>query len=86
MIDNDTPTEDLRAETAEAAPELAEHDRIADLEAQLAESKAAALYATAEIQIRRGTLNPAICVSRKAQRSSASIARKRKRATHVPMP
>jgi molecular chaperone GrpE len=50
MIDNDTPADDLRAETAEAAPELAEHDRVADLEAQLAEAKAAALYATAEIQ------------------------------------
>ena len=42
--------DDLRAETAEAAPEVAEHDRTAELEAQLAEAKQAALYAQAEVQ------------------------------------
>ena len=42
--------EDLRAETAEAAPELADHDRIATLEAELAEAKAATMYAHAEAQ------------------------------------
>ena len=42
--------EDLRAETAEAAPELAEHDRFAALEAELAEAKSALLYAHAEAQ------------------------------------
>jgi len=42
--------EDLRAETAEAAPELAEHDRVAQLEAELAEAKAAVMYAHAEAQ------------------------------------
>ena len=41
---------DLREETAEAAPELADHDRMAELEKQLAESKAAVLYAHAEAQ------------------------------------
>lgn len=41
---------DLREETAEAAPEVAEHDRMAALQAELAEAKAAALYAQAEIQ------------------------------------
>jgi len=45
---------DLREETAEAAPELAEHDgqtaRIAELERQLGEAKQAALYAQAEVQ------------------------------------
>jgi molecular chaperone GrpE len=40
----------LREETAEAAPEVAEHDRAAELEAQLAEAKAAVLYAQAETQ------------------------------------
>ncbi len=40
----------LREETAAAAPEVAEHDRVAELEAQLAEAKAAALYAQAETQ------------------------------------
>ncbi|MFL9840805.1 nucleotide exchange factor GrpE [Sphingomonas sp. ST-64] len=43
-------TEDLRSETAEQAPEVAEHDRIAELEAELAESKSATLYARAEAQ------------------------------------
>jgi len=42
--------EDLRAETAQAAPELAEHDRVAQLEAELAEAKAAVMYAHAEAQ------------------------------------
>jgi molecular chaperone GrpE len=54
---NDIPNdlaEDVRAETAEAAPEVAEHDRVGELETQLAESKAALLYAHAEAQnIRR---------------------------------
>lgn len=40
----------LREETAEAAPEVAEHDRAAELETQLAEARAAVLYAQAETQ------------------------------------
>ncbi|WNO53275.1 nucleotide exchange factor GrpE [Stakelama saccharophila] len=47
-------TEDLREETAEAAPEVAEHDdaaeRIAQLEAELAEAQASVKYAQAEVQ------------------------------------
>lgn len=42
--------EELRKETAEDSPELAEHDHVAELEQQLAEAKANALYAAAEIQ------------------------------------
>ena len=42
--------EDLRGETAEGAPELAEHDRVAELERELAEAKQATLYAHAEAQ------------------------------------
>lgn len=45
--DTDTP---LREETAEEAPEVAASDRAAELEAQLAEAKAAVLYAQAETQ------------------------------------
>ena len=41
---------DLREETADAAPELAEHDRVGELETQLAEAKSALLYAHAEQQ------------------------------------
>ena len=55
MTDNHSPeditseTIDLRGETADA-PEVAEHDRFAALEAELAEAKAALLYARADGQ------------------------------------
>ena len=42
--------EGLRQETADAAPELAEHDRLAELEQQLEDANSKALYATAEVQ------------------------------------
>ena len=42
--------EEIRRETAEAAPEVAEHDRVAELEAALEEANSKALYAAAEIQ------------------------------------
>ncbi len=42
--------EEIRKETAEGAPELAEHDHVAELERQLEEANAKALYAAAEIQ------------------------------------
>ena len=41
---------EIRKETAEGAPEVAEHDRVADLEKQLEEAKSKALYAAAETQ------------------------------------
>ncbi|WP_375395801.1 nucleotide exchange factor GrpE [uncultured Sphingomonas sp.] len=47
MTDNE---ENLREETADAAPEVAEHDRVGELENQLAEAKQNVLYAQAEIQ------------------------------------
>jgi molecular chaperone GrpE len=48
--------DDLRQETAEAAPEVAEHDRVTELENQLAEARQQTLYAQAEIQnVRRRT-------------------------------
>ena len=55
MTDETTnEAEDLRAETAEAAPEVAEHDqqlgRAAELEQQLAEARQATLYARAEAE------------------------------------
>jgi molecular chaperone GrpE len=42
--------EEIRSETAEGAPELQEHDRVAELERQLEEAKSNALYAAAETQ------------------------------------
>lgn len=48
--DKTAATEDLRQETADEAPEVAEHDRVAELEAHLAEAQSATLYARAEAQ------------------------------------
>ena len=42
--------EEIRRETAEGAPELAEHDRLAELEKALEEANSKALYAAAETQ------------------------------------
>lgn len=42
--------EGIRKETAQDAPELAEHDRILELEKQLEEAKSKALYAAADTQ------------------------------------
>lgn len=54
MIDQTTTAAndaaDLREETAEGAPELAEHDRTSELENQLADAKQQVLYAQAEMQ------------------------------------
>jgi molecular chaperone GrpE len=53
MIENDKlhdDAEELRNETAEGAPEVAEHDHVAALEKQLEEAKSNALYAAAETQ------------------------------------
>lgn len=48
--ENIDTAENLRAETAEGAPELAEQDRVAALEAELAEARQATMYAHAEVQ------------------------------------
>ena len=54
MNDETAATEDLREDTAEAAPEVAEHDRASTLEAEVADLKKQLLYAQAEGQnIRR---------------------------------
>jgi len=53
MIENEDrleEAEEIRRETADASPEVAEHDRVADLEKQLEEANSKALYAAAEIQ------------------------------------
>ncbi|HYZ48792.1 MAG TPA: nucleotide exchange factor GrpE [Sphingomonas sp.] len=47
---NETENQTVREETAAEAPELKEHDRMQALEAELAEAKAAVLYAQAETQ------------------------------------
>jgi molecular chaperone GrpE len=53
MIDKEKlheEAEELRDETAEESPELAEHDRMVELERQLEEANNKALYAAAELQ------------------------------------
>lgn len=53
MIEEDKlhdEAEQIREETAEEAPEVAEHDRIAELEKQLEEANSKTLYAAAEVQ------------------------------------
>jgi molecular chaperone GrpE len=42
--------EEIRAETAAAAPELQEHDQLAEMQKQLEEANAKALYTAAELQ------------------------------------
>jgi molecular chaperone GrpE len=42
--------EEIRVETADGSPELQEHDRVAELEKELEEAQAKALYAAAEVQ------------------------------------
>jgi molecular chaperone GrpE len=42
--------EELRKATSEDSPEVAEHDRVAELEKQLEEARSGALYAAAETQ------------------------------------
>ena len=53
MIENEKleeEAEEIRRETAEDSPEVAEHDRVAELEKALEEANSKALYAAAEIQ------------------------------------
>jgi molecular chaperone GrpE len=42
--------DEIRKDTANASPEVAEHDQVADLERQVEEAKSKALYAAAETQ------------------------------------
>jgi molecular chaperone GrpE len=42
--------EELRKETADGSPEVAEHDRVTELEKQLDDANSKALYAAAEVQ------------------------------------
>ena len=51
MIENEKleeEAEEIRRETAEGSPEVAEHDRVAELERQLEEANSKALYAAAD--------------------------------------
>ena len=59
MTDNENlhdEAEAIRSETAADAPELAEHDRVGQLERELDEAKSRALYAAAESSASRRSL------------------------------
>jgi molecular chaperone GrpE len=56
--------EEVRKETADEAPEVAEHDRVADLEKQLEEANSKALYAVAETQNVRRRMEKELADSR----------------------
>jgi molecular chaperone GrpE len=56
--------EDLREETAAEAPELAEHDRAAELEVQLEEANNKVLYAAAELQNARRRMDKELADTR----------------------
>jgi len=60
--------EEIRAATAADAPELAEHDRIAELERQVEDAKSKALYAVADTQNVRRRLE-----AEKAQASTYAV-------------
>ena len=65
--------EDLREETAAEAPELAEHDRASELEAQLEEANNKVLYAAAELQNARRRMEKEVADARSY--ASAGFAR-----------
>ena len=65
--------EEIRKETAEDSPELAEHDRVAELEKALEEANSKALYAAAEVQNVRRRLEAE--KSQAAAYASANFAR-----------
>jgi len=72
-LDTAEEAEDIRKETAEGAPELAEHDRVAELEKALEEANSKALYAAAEVQNVRRRLEAE--KQQAASYASASFAR-----------
>lgn len=65
--------QDIRAETAAEAPELQEHDRVAELERQIEEANSKALYAAAELQNARRRMEKEVADARSY--ASAGFAR-----------
>jgi molecular chaperone GrpE len=72
-LDAAQEAEDIRKETADEAPELAEHDRVTELEKALEEANSKALYAAAEVQNVRRRLEAE--KSQAAAYASATFAR-----------
>jgi molecular chaperone GrpE len=72
-LDTAHEAEEIRNETADEAPELAEHDRVTELEKALEEANSKALYAAAEVQNVRRRLEAE--KSQAAAYASATFAR-----------
>jgi molecular chaperone GrpE len=72
-LDAAQEAEDIRKETADEAPELAEHDRVTELEKALEEANSKALHAAAEVQNVRRRLEAE--KSQAAAYASATFAR-----------
>jgi molecular chaperone GrpE len=63
-LDTAEEAEDIRKETAEEAPEVAEHDRLTELEKALEEANAKALYSAAEVQNTRRRMEKEVADAR----------------------
>lgn len=72
-LDTAEEAEEIRRETADDAPEVAEHDRLTELEKALEEANAKALYAAAEVQNTRRRMEKEVADARSY--ASATFAR-----------
>lgn len=72
-LDTAEEAEEIRRETADDAPEVAEHDRLTALEKALEEANAKALYAAAEVQNTRRRMEKEVADARSY--ASATFAR-----------
>ena len=63
-LDTAEEAEEIRRETADESPELAEHDRLADLQKALEEANAKALYSAAEVQNTRRRMEKEVADAR----------------------
>ena len=72
-LDTAGEAEEIRKETADEAPELAEHDRLTELEKALEEANAKALYSAAEVQNTRRRMEKEVADARSY--ASATFAR-----------
>ncbi|MGN6155843.1 MAG: nucleotide exchange factor GrpE [Sphingomicrobium sp.] len=72
-LDTAEEAEEIRRQTADHAPEVAEHDRLTELEKALEEANAKALYAAAEVQNTRRRMEKEVTDARSY--ASATFAR-----------
>ena len=63
-LDTAEEAEEIRRETADESPELAEHDRLAELQKALEEANAKALYSAAEVQNTRRRMEKEVADAR----------------------